>query len=345
MLVAELGDALALALRRDERVGDLLCGDGHRVHSVPLEKRTVTGPRWANSARKTSPGFTGTILCTAPGRIDVARLEARAEAAQLVGQPRHAPCGVAQRGRPGSGVDHLAVARDDDAEQAQVQLLHRPHPPTQHEQAGRGVVRDGVDQLDLPVGDAAVDDLDGRQRTGDRGQRRRGGHAGAGQVALHHESQLGLDPGLDQPRHRDRVAVLDEHLVGEHAEVRLVHPEKGLHGLAGQADLAADDLLARGDTPLDVDRLDRVGVLDVESVVAVGQGGDGFGRAIGLPQLVGEVLMEGGLHIQRVLHPRRRVQPCGTAVPASGNDSWSRARRDADPARGTPSSGKPLAPA
>ncbi len=33
-----------------------------------LEKRTVTGPRWANSARNTSPGFTGTILCTAPGQ-------------------------------------------------------------------------------------------------------------------------------------------------------------------------------------------------------------------------------------------------------------------------------------
>src|SRR3954452_9844593 len=50
VLVAELCDALALTLRRDEGVGDLLRGDGHG-HSAPFfEKRTVTAPRWANSA-------------------------------------------------------------------------------------------------------------------------------------------------------------------------------------------------------------------------------------------------------------------------------------------------------
>ncbi len=34
---------------------------------APLLNRAVTAPRWANSARKASPGRTGTIWCTAPG--------------------------------------------------------------------------------------------------------------------------------------------------------------------------------------------------------------------------------------------------------------------------------------
>ena len=81
------------------------------------------------------------------------------------------------------------------------------------------------------------------------------------------------------------------------------------------------------------------------SVVAVGQRRDGLGRAVGLPQLVGEVLMEGGLHSPETPPPvstRATVRYGGSG---EWEHAWSRARRTArTPARGTPSSGKPLAP-
>src|SRR3954449_7743764 len=64
MVVADLGDPFPLAFGGDQDVGDALGVD----HADPsFEKRTVTAPRWAYSARNTSPGCTGTILWTAPG--------------------------------------------------------------------------------------------------------------------------------------------------------------------------------------------------------------------------------------------------------------------------------------
>src|SRR5882757_2086147 len=66
MVVAELRDGFMFPLGGNKFVGDLGCPD-HADSPVPFEKRTVTAPRWANSARNTSPGCTATIRCTAPG--------------------------------------------------------------------------------------------------------------------------------------------------------------------------------------------------------------------------------------------------------------------------------------
>src|SRR6185503_20211016 len=134
VVVTDLRDALPLALRGDQDVGDALGVDRHEEPS--FEKRTVTAPRWAYSARKTSPGCAGTILWTAPGST---------MSPALMPSPR------------------LPSLLASHATQAQGQFGDRAHPPPDHEQPGRRIVGDGVDQLDLPVGDAAVDHLHRRQ--------------------------------------------------------------------------------------------------------------------------------------------------------------------------------------
>ena len=56
------------------------------------------------------------------------------------------------------------------------------------------------------------------------------------------------------------------------------------------------------DAPIDVDRLDRVGVLEDEVGIPLGQRGDGLRGAVGLPEFVGELLVKShGLQIDRVL--------------------------------------------
>ena len=281
----------------------------------------MTPPRCAKSARNTSPGSTGTILWTAPGSTMSPALSPDPEAAQLVREPGNAASGVTERGRAGTGVDHLTVPGNHDPEQAQIEILDLAHPAADHQQAGRRVVGHGVHQLDLPVGDPAVDDLHRRQRTGDRAQRTCGGHPGPGQVGLHQERQFGLHPRLHQTAQRDEIAVLDEHLVGEHAEVGFVDAEQLLHRRRGQADLAPDDPLAVRDPTVDVDRLDGIGILHHQGGVTLGQRRDGLRRPVRFPQLVGKLLVQRSrFHPSRLSgsamggnQDRRRFRAVGTA--------------------------------
>src|SRR5207253_7996288 len=88
MLVGEGGDGLAFPAGDEELVGH---GPGLDHRALPWSpKRTVTAPRWANSARKTSPGSTGTMRCTAPGRTtSPARSPAPKMASLLASQATH----------------------------------------------------------------------------------------------------------------------------------------------------------------------------------------------------------------------------------------------------------------
>jgi hypothetical protein len=56
-----------------------------------------------------------------------------------------------------------AVAPQDTAEQREVAAGDRGGDAAEDDAAAGGVVGDGVLQADAPVGDAAVDDLDGGQ--------------------------------------------------------------------------------------------------------------------------------------------------------------------------------------
>ena len=90
--------------------------------------------------------------------------------------------------------------------------------------------------LHLPVGDPAVDDLDRGQHAGDGGERVGDGHARPGEVGRHDEGHLGLDPWLEQRLDRDLVALVDEHVVEQHAEVGLVDAEESCIGPRGRPD-------------------------------------------------------------------------------------------------------------
>ena len=79
---------------------------------------------------------------------------------------------------------------------------------------------------------------------------------------LHDEGEFGLDPGGDEAVGRHEAAIGKEHVVEQHAGIRLVDIERALHRLRGQADLVAFDDAALGDLDLDPGLLDRVGVRD-----------------------------------------------------------------------------------
>ena len=101
---------------------------------------------------------------------------------------------------------------DDHAEQPQVEVLDLAHPAADHQQAGRGVVRHRVHQLDLPVGDPAVHDLDRGQRAGDRGERAgRWSRPGPARSRSITKASSASTRGCTSRGEVDQVAVLDEH--------------------------------------------------------------------------------------------------------------------------------------
>ena len=67
------------------------------------------------------------------------------------------------------------------------------------------------------------------------------GAAGAGKPLLHHKGEFGLDPCGDEAVRRHQAAIGKEHVVEQHAGIRLVDIERALHRLRGQADLVALD--------------------------------------------------------------------------------------------------------
>ncbi|MNE60556.1 hypothetical protein D3C80_1557070 [compost metagenome] len=105
---------------------------------------------------------------------------------------------------------------------------------------------------------------------------------------LEHEGDLALGLGLDQRGHRHAGALVDDHAVGELAEVRLVDLEHVHHRLAGDADLLADDALALLQAAGDQVLLDGVGILDAQLRETLGQRGDRLGAAQGVEQFVAQ---------------------------------------------------------
>ena len=80
---------------------------------------------------------------------------------------------------------------------------------------------------------------------------------------------LNINPSL-QPE------VADRHVGKEHAEIRLVDTELGLHGERSEADLAADQAATFGEPGSGVDLLDGVGGIRAVQRQAVAQRGDGL---------------------------------------------------------------------
>ncbi|MCY1298863.1 hypothetical protein D9M70_483670 [compost metagenome] len=151
-------------------------------------------------------------------------------------------------GKVDSGRRNAAVAQDEDA-------------------AG-SVVGDGVLDCDLPVANTRVDDLEaGHDRIGGL-QYICLGNARANQVALKDEGNLALGAWLDEIglAEADTGVVVELHAVREEAEVRLVDAEHFLHGLAGDADLLADNLFTVSLAPLQHGEGDVISVVDIQRI-------------------------------------------------------------------------------
>jgi hypothetical protein len=114
----------------------------------------------------------------------------------------------------------------------------------QDKDAAGGVVRHGIDDADVPVGDARVDHFKARRDVRSRRQHRLGRNAGTLERALQDERDLRFRARLDHAiADAHGAPVRDLHAIGEEAEVRLMHAEHVLHGAAGDADLLTDHAL------------------------------------------------------------------------------------------------------
>src|SRR5690606_863438 len=175
----------------------------------------------------------------------------------------------------------------------------------------RGVVGDRVLDADLPVLHARVDDLEAGRDVVGGVEDVLVGDVGALQALLEHEGDLALRARLDELRgDRHRGAVLVAHGVGEVAEVRLVDVQHLLDGLARDANLLADDLLAVAlEAVLQDARGDRVGVVDREIGVTIRERVEHVALAERAVELVAEGLVAfGAVHVHPRVPSRKRTQ-------------------------------------
>ncbi len=235
------------------------------------------------------------------GEDDFSGLEGNAKFAQRIGQPGD---GIGRRtlhGGADAGGEQLAVLFQHHAGQGDVELARVALGLAEHVDAAGGVVGDGVLDLDLPVGDARIDDLEAGHHVVGGADHVHGGDAGADQIRLEHEGQFGLGLGLDQGGQIDGVAVLIHHAGSQLAEVRLEHAEEVLDRLAGDADLLADDGFAGGHPPVDEAPLDPVGVVEGDVGLALEQGRNRHAGEPGGVELVAVMLDLFGGHDQSLM--------------------------------------------
>jgi hypothetical protein len=205
----------------------------------------------------------------------LAGLEGNAQLAQGVGQPGHRVGGRTLHRGTDTGGKQLAVLLQHHAGQGEVQPARIALGLAQHIHAAGGVVRHRVLDLDLPVGDARIDDLETGQHVVGGADHVHGGDARALQILLEHKGQLGLGLGLDEPAEVDGVAFGVNHARQQDAEIGLIHAQEILHRLAGGADLLADHFLAGSHAAGHEALLDAVGVGDGDVRLTLQQRADG----------------------------------------------------------------------
>ena len=99
----------------------------------------------------------------------------------------------------------------------------------------------GIDALD-----ARVQDFQRRHDEIGRVEHVEHGAIGAREALAHDEGEFGFHARGDEAIGRHEPAIGKEHVVEQHAGIRLVDIERALHRLRGQADLVAFDDAARG---------------------------------------------------------------------------------------------------
>ena len=149
-----------------------------------------------------------------------------------------------ERGGASAGCGDFAVFLDHHPAELEVDFARPARGRSQGDDAARCVVRDRIDDADLPVLDAGVDNLEARKHPVRRGQDIGDRDALADQIAPEEKSNLAFRSRLNQPGHRYGLARIVEHAGKQQSEVRLVDVEEVLHGLRRRADLLADDPFA-----------------------------------------------------------------------------------------------------
>ena len=208
--------------------------------SLILANAARTEPRPEMRASYTSPLLTVTIGPSAPDITVSPSFKGRPTFAMVLASQSVADSGSPRQAAPAPTETSLPPCSITMPQS----LSSRPSSffggSAEHVEAGGGVVGDRVEDADLPVGNARIDDLDRRQRKFDRAQDVGDGQALVVEVAPDDEGDLGLDLGLDQLVAGDVPAVWNGHVVEQHAVVGLIDAELPLHGERGEADLPAD---------------------------------------------------------------------------------------------------------
>ena len=121
----------------------------------------------------------------------------------------------------------------------------------EHKQAAGGVIGNGVFNSDLPVFNTGVDHFKTWDHALGCGQHIGIGNARPHQIFFENKRNFPFRFGRDKPfADGHHLTLVEHHIVGEIAKVRLVNIEHALHGFAGYADLFAYHFRAGVDTPV-----------------------------------------------------------------------------------------------
>ena len=237
---------MTLIIRSVPMLPDPMIAQGiFAIYACSFANAARTEPRPEMRASYTSPLLTVTIGPSAPDITVSPAFKRPSDLRHGLGEPQRRRQRIAETGRPGADRDFVAAHLHHHAAQAQLEAVELLRARAEHVEAGGGVVGDRVENADLPVGDARIDDLDRRQGEFDRAQNVGDGQALVVEVAPDDEGDLGLDLGLDQLVGGHVPPVRNRHVVEQHAVVGLADAELALHGERGEADLAPDQSRAR----------------------------------------------------------------------------------------------------
>src|SRR5882672_11966824 len=197
------------------------------------------------------------------GQYDIARSKRLTSAGQLPDQPEGGLQRMTEAGRSRSDRDDTTVPGHHHAAGQQIDVAELADGVAQHKARAGAIVCDGIDDADLPVGDAAIDDLEGRRHESDGAHQLCHRGIGPFQVPVQHKRDFSLDPRLDQPGGFDLTAVLGLHLAEQRAEIGFTDAELLLDGNRRETNLATHETRACCDPATGEFGLDLISGLDV----------------------------------------------------------------------------------
>src|SRR3546814_6155454 len=130
---------------------------------------------------------------------------------------------MAEGGRPRTNRGDRTLELKPHTARVEVEILDASGLPAENVKGGLAIVGDRVGEGNFPVGDAAVDDFDGRNHVVRRSIDVRSRRVGGSDVLAANDRNLGLGLWLQNPRARQEPSILDGHNSEQYADVRLVN--------------------------------------------------------------------------------------------------------------------------